>query len=88
MTIRDPVVIGTGCHIEQAVVGPHVSIGDNARVRGAAIQRSIVMDGTTLEGGFSVDRSIIGRNARITSRNSVGSGPSKLILGDNAVVEL
>src|SRR5262249_24442560 len=64
--IVGPTVIGPGAHVSDAYIGPYTSIGAEARVEGAEIERSIIADGASIThiGGRLV-ASVVGRDARI-----------------------
>ncbi len=48
-TIFGPVSIEQNCVIEDAVIGPHVSIGENSTINGCSIQDSILLSHVHLE---------------------------------------
>ncbi|HUP00325.1 MAG TPA: sugar phosphate nucleotidyltransferase [Gemmatimonadota bacterium] len=61
--IVPPVFIGEGCTIENAVVGPHVSMSRGATVRDAVVRDSIIGERATIQ-GLVLERSIIGPGVR------------------------
>ena len=86
--IRGPVVIGSGCRISDAYVGPYTSIGDGVELHNTEIEHSIVMERATIQSGKRIVDSIIGRHASITSNQETLPRGHKLIIGDHASVEL
>ncbi len=84
--IRGPVLIGRNVRIGRgARIGPRTALGNGSAVEGAEVRRSIVLEGTRIEGPVRVHDSIIGRNVVIRG----GSGaPAELtlIVGDAAQI--
>ncbi len=60
-----PCYIGDGVVLENAVVGPHASIGKNSTVKNALIRNSIVQHGVTISDRI-IANSMIGSNAVVT----------------------
>jgi glucose-1-phosphate thymidylyltransferase len=54
-----PVHVGPGCAIENAVVGPYVSLAEGATIRDSVVRDSILAEGAHIEGAF-LEGSIIG----------------------------
>jgi glucose-1-phosphate thymidylyltransferase len=77
--IVPPVNIHPTAEIEEAVVGPYVTIGENCRIRRAIIRDSIIEAGATISDTF-LDQSLIGREASVTGRYR------KFNVGDSASV--
>lgn len=57
--IIPPVYIGDGVVIENAVVGPHVSVGDSTQIRDARIRNSIIQKNCTITNAV-LDNSMFG----------------------------
>lgn len=74
-----PVHVADTAVIENAVIGPYVSVGEGVTVRNARLRDAIVDSGALVEGVF-LERSLVGRNARI-----VGA-PKALNVGDDDVL--
>jgi glucose-1-phosphate thymidylyltransferase len=74
-----PVHIGPGCAIENAIVGPHVSMAEGVTIRDAIVRDSILADGAHVEGAV-LEGSIVGPDARVRGRART------LNLGDNSEV--
>lgn len=89
VVIRGPVVIGKNCIIEDACIEPYTSIGDNVIIRGTEVSHSIVCGGTEiLDCGVRIVDSLMGRNSIIKAEDFSLPRGHKLIIGDNAQVEL
>jgi glucose-1-phosphate thymidylyltransferase len=86
--LEGPIVLGRNVRLtEGARVGPGTALGDKVRLEGAAIRRSIVLEGAHISGPIEVHDSIIGRNVTITA----SPGPLRrmaLIVGDAAQIRL
>lgn len=77
--IVPPVNIHPTAVIEEAVVGPYATVGENCHVRRAIIRDSIIEAGATIADTF-LDQSMIGREATVTGRYR------KFNVGDSAIV--
>ena len=62
-----PVHVGPGCAIENAVVGPYVSLAEGATIRDSVVRDSILAEGAHVEGAF-LEGSIIGPEVRVSGR--------------------
>ena len=65
-TIIEPCFIGENVVIENAVVGPHVSIGANSKVSNSIMKNTIMQHDSTIENAVITD-SMIGSFASYTS---------------------
>jgi glucose-1-phosphate thymidylyltransferase len=74
-----PVHVGPGCAIENAIVGPYVSMAEAVTIRDAVVRDSILADGAHVEGAV-LEGSIVGPEARIRGRARTVN------LGDNSEV--
>ena len=72
-----PVFIGEDCTIENAVVGPHVTLSRGATVREAVIRDSIIGERATIQ-GLVLERSIIGPGVRAVA------APRNLNIGEES----
>jgi glucose-1-phosphate thymidylyltransferase len=77
--IIPPVYVSPSAVIENAVIGPYVSIDDRARIVSSIVRDSIIESGAVITDS-TLQASLIGRNATITGR------VDELNVGDNAVV--
>ncbi|MEV4738861.1 glucose-1-phosphate thymidylyltransferase [Streptomyces sp. NPDC049555] len=85
--IVGPAVIGSGTVITGSYVGPYTSIAENCRIEASEIEFSIVLRDSRLSWIRRVQRSLIGRNVRVTPAPRVPAGTC-LILGDDSKVEI
>jgi glucose-1-phosphate thymidylyltransferase len=89
VVIRGPVIIGENCVIKDACVEPYTAIGDNVTIKNTEISHSIICDGTQiLECGVRIVDSLLGRNSVVKAEDQTLPRGHKLIIGDNAQVEL
>jgi glucose-1-phosphate thymidylyltransferase len=75
-----PVAVGSNCHIAQSIIGPHVTIGDNAQ-----IQRSIVKD--SIIGNFAALDEVVLKHSVIGSDASIRGMDLSLNIGDNTEID-
>jgi NDP-sugar pyrophosphorylase family protein len=85
-TICGPAVIGEGAVIENAYIGPYTTIGPRARVLGAEVEESILLEESEVSYlGVRLERSVVGRSARLY-RDLTLPRSLRLSVGDGAVV--
>ena len=84
--IHGPAVIGPGCQIEDAEVGPNVSIERDCTIRASSLADSIVMEACLIEGVRGIAGSILGRG--VVVRHSGEVGTHRLVVGDQSRVEV
>ncbi|MDP2622177.1 MAG: glucose-1-phosphate thymidylyltransferase [Actinomycetota bacterium] len=78
-----PVVIGEDVQVTRSTIGPEASIGDGSDIADAAVEASIVMDGSTVL-GWKIRSSILGHNTKLH-----GAGPAgfvEMTLGEQSEV--
>jgi glucose-1-phosphate thymidylyltransferase len=86
--IVGPVVIGPRARIADAYIGPYTSVGAEARIEGAEIERSIISPGATVRHvGDRLLASVVGRNARVFRDFSLPRA-LRLRVGDGTEVAL
>jgi len=86
-TIEGPTVIGRHVRVEGgARIGPSTAIGDHCLIRGATVRDSILMASTVVEGPVEIERSIVGRFARLQAHEN---HPAKFsaVLGDSSQLQ-
>lgn len=66
-TIIQPTMIGDGAVIENAIVGPHATIGKNTTVKASVISNTIVQDNTHIENKI-LNNSMIGSHTKMVGR--------------------
>ena len=74
-----PVNVHPTAKIEEAVIGPYATIGENCHIHRAIIRDSIIEADATIVDTF-LDQSLIGREAMVTGRYR------KFNVGDSASV--
>jgi len=75
-----PVAVGSNCNIAQSIIGPHVTIGDNAQIR-----RSIVKD--SIIGNFAALDEVVLKHSVIGSDASIRGMDLSLNIGDNTEID-
>jgi len=75
-----PVAIGANCQIANSIIGPHVSIGDNANIQLSIVQDSIIGNFTSLD-EVVLKHSVIGSDTSIRGINL------SLNIGDNTEID-
>jgi glucose-1-phosphate thymidylyltransferase len=82
LQIVAPVYIDPTAHIQESVIGPHVSIGPGCRIERSEIRNSIVEADTHITGS-TLTESLIGRAAQVAGvAGSLNIGDSSEIRGD------
>jgi glucose-1-phosphate thymidylyltransferase len=84
--IVGPVIVGPGSLVEDSTLGPNVALSSACVVVSSAVEDSIVMEGSRVEGVRTVSGSILGRNAEL--RHSGTDGVHRLVIGDQSRVEV
>jgi glucose-1-phosphate thymidylyltransferase len=79
--IIQPVRIGDNCSIKNSIIGPNVSIGDNAQLDACIIKGSIIGTFSTLK-NVVLYQSIVGSDVKITGIKQ------SLNIGDNTEINL
>lgn len=86
--IRGPVVIGNGCKIENSYIGPYTAVGNEVELYNTEIEHSVVFDYVDIDCSTRIVDSLIGMNATVTAAHATLPLGHKLIVGDNAVIEI
>jgi glucose-1-phosphate thymidylyltransferase len=81
-----PVVIGASCIVEDAVVGPDVSLEPACEIVRSTVRDSILMEGCRVVDVEGLAGSILGRNVEV--RHSGADGLHRLVVGDQSRVEV
>jgi glucose-1-phosphate thymidylyltransferase len=84
--LTGPVVVGPGGVLEDAVVGPDVSLEAGCRITRSVISDSVLMEGCRVTDVDGLTHSILGRNVEV--RHSGTSRAHRLVVGDQSVVEV
>ncbi len=89
VVLRGPVVIGENCIIEDSCIDPYTSIGDRVEISKTEVSHSIVCDDVKIKDcGVRIVDSLLGRNSIVKAQGHTLPSGHKLIIGDNAQVEL
>lgn len=78
--IINPVSIGKDCTIINSIVGPHVTIGENARIESTIIQDSII-------GNYASIKDAVLRSSIIGNDTSIKGFRQNLNIGDNTEID-
>jgi len=86
--VRGPAVIGEGCVVENAFIGPYSSINDRCRIISSEVEHSIILeDSQVLNIGSRLEDSLIGKNVRIDKDHKKPKA-YRMMVGDNSAVSL
>jgi glucose-1-phosphate thymidylyltransferase len=85
VTLRGPVIIGDNVTLEDATIGPYVTVGTGSVLKQTHISNSILFNGVEITKPLTLSKSIIGEKVRI--RQAMAEA-QQCILGDFSVVEL
>jgi glucose-1-phosphate thymidylyltransferase len=87
-TVRGPAVIGEGCEIRDAFIGPYTAVNDGCAVIHSELEHSILMPGARIEDlPFRMLDSLMGCNAIVRKVHRTPAG-HRVMLGDNSEVEV
>ena len=85
-TIRGPAIIGEGCVIENAFVGPYTSINDRVTILASEVEHSIILEDCRIANiGSRMEDSLLGRNVTI-EKDGRKPRAYRMMLGDNSAV--
>ncbi len=84
--IEGPCIVGENCLIENSIIGPYTSIGNETKIINSKIDNSIILDGAKIWGIGKLSESLIGKKAIITKNHNCES--LKLHIGDYSEVEI
>ena len=79
--IVPPVYIDKGVEIENSVIGPYVSIGENSKIHNSIVNNSIINSSTHIS-RIILSKSLIGENVNIEGKIN------SLDIGDNSFIKL
>ena len=78
--IIQPVSIGKDCRISNAIIGPHVTIGYNARIESSIVKESII-------GNYASLNEVVLKNSVIGNDTSITGFRQSLNIGDNTEID-
>ncbi len=55
VTIIDPVFIGRGCKIENSILGPYATVGNNVVIKDSRVVHSVILDDVTISNTTVID---------------------------------
>jgi glucose-1-phosphate thymidylyltransferase len=85
-TVRGPVVIGSGCLIEDSFIGPYTSISDGVTIQHAEIEHSIVLDQSRICNlNARMTDSLVGKNVTI-ARSDSRPVAYRFLVGDSSQI--
>lgn len=87
-TIRGPVSIGAGCHLENCFIGPYSSIADGVTLVDVDLEHSVILQGAQISGIHQrIVDSVIGQRAKL---QVAPQRPRALrfMIGDDCQIEL
>lgn len=79
--IIPPVSLGENCDIKHAIIGPHVTVGHNTKIRSSIIKESIIGNYTSLD-EVTLRNSVIGNDVMMKGMSQ------SLNIGDNTEIDL
>lgn len=86
--IRGPAIVGEGCKIEHAYIGPFTSIYNRVTITSSEVEHSIILEDCCIKGvGSRIEDSLIGKNVTI-SKDDGRPRAYRLMLGDNSNVSV
>ena len=86
--IRGPTIIGSGCTIVNAYVGPYTSVSPHVTLRQCEVEHSIILSECQISGiRHSIVDSLLGRNVVIEASEQRPSA-HRFMLGDNSAIRL
>jgi glucose-1-phosphate thymidylyltransferase len=86
--IRGPAIIGKGCIIKNAFVGPYTSICDDVQLLNSEIEHSIVLESSCIRDiGSRIEDSLIGKSVVVCRDNKMPKA-YRFMLGDNSEVSV
>ncbi len=87
--IYGPSIIAENCILENCTIGPYTTIGQGTEVQGGAhIENSIVLDNANIDCDIHIGNSIVGKSVKIQKKHSAHPEGKRMIIGDNAVLEI
>ncbi len=86
-TLRGPIVIGEGVHIQNSYIGPYTSISNHVTVKSTEIENSIVLEESWIQSKRRIDQSLIGKFVKIVN-SEMKPKAMRLVLGDHSRCEV
>jgi len=87
--LRGPVIIGSGCTIKGAYIGPFTSVADQVEITDSEIEHSIVLESSTIRGlRRRIESSLIGKGVTVIRSPEKVPAAYRLMVGDNSQIEV
>lgn len=88
VTIVGPVAIGKNCILNNAQVGPFVSLGDGCELRDCTLENSVLLEECVIESvPGRIEQSLLGKGCRII-KSPVSQQSHKYLLADHSEIEV
>jgi len=82
------VMIGKGCLIENAVIGPYTSIGDGCVLKDCSVENSVILEGCHIDAvPGRIEESLLGKGCRII-KSPVSQESHKFLLADHSEIQV
>lgn len=86
--IRGPAIVGKGCRIENAYIGPFTSVYNRVTITGSEVEHSIILEDSCIKDiGARIEDSLIGKNVMV-AKDDGRPRAYRLMLGDNSDVRI
>jgi glucose-1-phosphate thymidylyltransferase len=86
--VRGPAIIGAGAVLRDAYVGPYTAIGAGCVVEAAAVEHSILLEGSSVRSlGGRMESSLLGRNVAVGPADGQPRA-YRMLVGDNSRIEI
>jgi glucose-1-phosphate thymidylyltransferase len=85
--LRGPLVIGEGCLVKDAYVGPYTSIGSGSEINNTEIENSVVMNNVNIYTNEKLVNSVLGSNSSVTSGEDNLPRGKQVIAGENTSIK-
>lgn len=86
--IRGPAIVGKGCKIENAYIGPFTSVYNRVTIVGSEVEHSIILEDSCIKDiGARIEDSLIGKNVMV-AKDDGRPRAYRLMLGDNSDVRI
>jgi glucose-1-phosphate thymidylyltransferase len=86
--IRGPAIIGEGCEITNAYIGPFTAVYNRVKIIGSEVEHSIILEDSCIKDvGARIEDSLIGKNVMV-AKDDGRPRAYRLMLGDNSDVRV
>jgi glucose-1-phosphate thymidylyltransferase len=88
VSIQGPVIIGQNCILEDCSIGPYVTVGAGADIRGVTLRNSIMLENGTVHADILIENSLLGKGVVLKRKKDGAEHGHRMIIGDKTVIEL